>query len=408
MKTILPLRKCRLCASSKLHTIIPLGSLPLANALNSSHKETSPRYNLEVMLCNSCGLAQLKDLICPKELFSDYLYFSSYSDTMLLYAAALTKEVIKRLPNEALVVEIASNDGYLLKNYVEKKVSVLGIEPAKNIATFARQKGVSTRCEFFTSAFALELKQEGKQADIIHANNVMAHVPDINDFIEGIFTLLKPKGEAIIEVPYFLDLVQKLEFDTIYHEHVYYFALKPLVFAFERHGLEIFHVKKLPIHGGSLRLFVGHKGAFERHVSVDQFLKIEKESNIFDLKTFSNFMERLNHLKGRLQEELDYLKRADHRIAAYGASAKGTTLLNYFDIGHFLDFVVDKSREKQGKYTPGTHLEIKAPKALVKEKSTHALLLAWNFASEIIRQQGTFISHGGKFILPLPEVKIVS
>ena len=300
------------------------------------------------------------------------------------------------------MIEIASNDGYLLKNYIQHRIEVLGIDPAQNIAKVANEQGIPTLCDFFGELLALKLVKKEKQADIIHANNVMAHVPDIIGFVKGIKHLLKPHGFAVIEVPYFLDLVQRLEFDTIYHEHVFYFSVKPLKLLFERHGLELFNVEKIAIHGGTLRLFVGHYGAHPVKPSISEMIEKEIKLNLYELSTYHDFMEKLKKLKHDLLLSLTKLKKEGRQIAAYGASAKGTTLLNYFGITRdHLNFVVDISPVKQGLYTPGTQFEIKSPGALMTEKVTHALLLAWNFADEIIKQQQEFINNGGHFILPL-------
>ena len=401
---------CRACLSNNVKSIIALGELPLANQLlQSSHTDQNePKYNLEVMLCADCGLAQLRDLIDPKKLFSNYVYFSSNSDTMLKSASVLVDQLIPKLTARSMVIEIASNDGYLLKNYVKQNINVLGIEPAQNISKVAVEHGVPTLCDFFSEKLALELVADGKQADLVHANNVMAHVPNINDFIKGIKHLLKPQGTAIIEVPYFLDLVQKLEFDTIYHEHVYYFSVNPLKAAFARNGLEIFNIEKIAIHGGTLRLFVGHVGLHTVQPIIDDMIKNEEDLKLYSCDTFVNFMDQLYTLKINLIDTLKKIKQEYGKIAAYGASAKGTTLLNYFEINNnYLEFVVDRSSVKQGLFTPGTNLEIKHPNAFIAERITHALLLVWNFADEIIEQQKEFINNSGKFIFPLPEVRIV-
>lgn len=399
--------KCRSCLGS-LDSIIPLGMMPLANALTESPETNCKRYNLEVMLCADCGLAQLKDLVDPAELFTNYVYFSSNSETMLNSVKELVEKIIPKLNKDALVVEIASNDGYLLKNYVSKQINVIGIDPAQNIAQYANEQGIPTLCEFFNYELATRLKNEGKLADIVHANNVMAHVPYINDFIRGLKTILKPNGQIIIEVPYFLDLVQKLEFDTIYHEHVYYFALKPLIQAFSRNGMQIFNVEKLQIHGGTLRLFVGHDGMYPIDQIITSMLEMEKQAGLYDIVTYNQFMARLSKLRTQLVAKLEELKNAGKRVVAYGASAKGTTLLNYFSIGTYIDLVIDKSLAKQGMYTPGTGLKIVSAESLNIDNVSHALLLAWNFAAEIIAQQNNFTTSGGKFIIPLPEVEEVS
>lgn len=400
--------KCRSCLSDNVYSIIPLGDTPLANSITATPDNDCPRYNLEVMLCSECGLAQLKDLVDPKELFSNYVYFSSNSETMLKSAKSLVDTIIPSLSKESLVVEIASNDGYLLKNYVENNIKVLGIDPAENIAELANKSGINTLCDFFSYNLSKTLASKDIYADVIHANNVMAHVPNINDFIKGIKKLLKPKGYAVIEVPYLLDLVSNLEFDTIYHEHVYYFALKPLISAFERHSLEIYNLNKLDIHGGTLRLFVGHSGAHNVHQVINEYLNIEDREGLFDLERYKVFMNQVYKLKKELNNKLRDVSSSGGRIAAYGASAKGTTLLNTFDVSHYIDFVVDRSTAKQGKYTPGTSLIINDPSWLLKNNVSHAVLLTWNFAKEILEQQSEFIEKGGKFILPLPEVKEIS
>lgn len=403
---------CRSCASNNLVSIIPLGLLPLANALkkatNGSDFDLEKKYNLEVMLCKDCGLAQLKDLIAPKELFSEYVYFSSNSESMLTSAAELVNRIIPSLKKDPFVIEIASNDGYLLKNYLNKGIKVLGIDPAANIAKVANSNNVTTMCEFFSEKLSQDLSMLGKKADVIHANNVMAHVPDINGFIKGIKNLLKPQGYAVIEVPYFLDLVQNLEFDTIYHEHVFYFAVKPLKLAFEKSGLQIFNIEKIAIHGGSIRLFVGHFGSNIVRSIIDDMIQEEENLKLYSVDTFINFMSKINNLKIKLINLLNGIKKDGGKIAAYGASAKGTTLLNYFGINkNYLDFVVDRSSVKQGLFTPGTNLEIKPPKAFIAQSISHALLLVWNFADEIMEQQKEFINRSGKFIFPLPEIRIL-
>ena len=400
---------CRSCGAS-CQSIIPLGLLPLANALLPSIENIEEhKCNLEVMLCDNCGLAQLRDLIDPKDLFVNYVYFSSNSETMLKSVSDLVDEILPDLPNNAFVVEIASNDGYLLKNYIEAGVNVLGIDPAQNIAKIANENGISTLCDFFGEELATRLANEGKKADIIHANNVMAHVPDINSFVSGVKTLLKLEGYAVIEVPYFLDLVKKLEFDTIYHEHVFYFTVKALESAFGRYGLELYDIEKIAIHGGTLRLFVGHAGVFEVKPVVQSMINEETDFGLYNSDTYITFMDGLEKLKKQLHQTLSDIKAEGLKIAAYGASAKGTTLLNYFGIGsEYLDFVVDKSPVKQGLYTPGTHLKIHAPQALQEEDVDYAFLLTWNFAEEIISQQKTFTKGGGKFIIPLPELRIAA
>lgn len=400
--------RCRACLHTSLDSIIPLGDMPLANALVNSKNEQESLYNLEVLLCANCGLAQLRDTIPPDALFSDYVYFSSNSDTMLHSAFQLVDQIIPTLNDDAFIIEIASNDGYLLKNYIKRNMRVLGIDPAQNIASQANHDGIPTLCDFFSEKLASQLIRDGIKADVIHANNVMAHVPDINDFIRGLKILLKPDGYCIIEIPYFLDLVEKLEFDTIYHEHVFYFSVKPLIKAFLSHGLEIFDIKKLSIHGGSLRLFVGHSAQKPIQSIVNDFVLNEEQRKLYSLSKYFDFMNDISTLRVGIVSLLQQLKESGSKLAAYGASAKGTTLLNFFKIDkNLIDFVVDRSIVKQGKYTPGTHLPIKAPEKLLTEKVNYALLLTWNFLEEIIKQQASYISTHGKFIVPFPEVRIV-
>lgn len=382
--------------------------MPLANALTESPEPNCKRYNLEVMLCKSCGLAQLKDLVDPEELFTNYVYFSSNSDFMLESASNLVKKIIPNLPVNSNIIEIASNDGYLLKNYVENNINVLGIDPAENIVKEANNRGIKTICNFFSSDLAKTLREKSQMADVIHANNVMAHIPDINDFIKGLKTLLKPQGKIIIEIPYFLDLVNQLEFDTIYHEHVYYFALKPLVKAFKLQKLHIYSLEKLSIHGGSLRLYIAHENERQEETIIKDTLLNENEFGLFNKATYINFMLDLANLKDSLVVKLRTLKNSGKCIAAYGASAKGTTLLNYFNIGHYLDFIVDRSPAKHSKFSPGTCIKVTTTDTLLKENVSWALLLAWNFSNEIIQQQKEFIDRGGKFIIPLPKVREVS
>lgn len=400
---------CRLCNHPHLSSIIPLGKMPLANALTKEKNgEQNRLYNLEVLLCDNCSLAQLKETVDPEVLFKDYPYFTSNSQTMLESSRTLALHLAQELSDDSLVMEVASNDGYLIKNYLKEGIKVLGIDPAENIAKVANQEGIPTLCAFFNATLARQLAKEGKMADVIHANNVMAHIPEINDFIQGIKTLLKPGGKGVIEVPYFLDLVEKLEFDTIYHEHVFYFSIKPLKRAFEKWGLELFAIEKIPLHGGSLRLFVGHQGDFPIDPLVSEMEEIEQKKGLHSKKTYQVFMKQVNQLKEDLLSCLNQLKEQGKKIAAYGASAKGTTLLNYFGISSdMIDFVVDKSPHKIGLFTPGTGLLIKDPSEMQKVKADAALLLAWNFAEEILREQKHYIDQGGSFILPLPEVKVI-
>lgn len=403
---------CRLCGGTDLPVILSLGETPLANSLLTEERlqQPEPRFALDVAFCPGCSLVQITETVPPETLFRDYAYFSSFSDTMLRHAREIAEGLIERrkLGPESLVVEIASNDGYLLRNFVEAGVPVLGIEPARNIAKVAEERGVRTLAEFFGADLATGLAAEGQQADVILANNVMAHVPDINGVVAGIKALLKPDGVFVMETPYVKDLVDHLEFDTIYHEHLLYYSLTALENLYQRHGLAAVDVEWVPIHGGTLRVSVTHAGREGDRPAVRKLLDEEAGWGVGTRAFYDGFADRVENLRTELWGLLAGLKGQGKRIAAYGASAKGSTLLNYVGIGReTLDFVVDRSTVKQGKYTPGTHLPIHAPEQLLSESPDYVLLLTWNFAQEILEQQSEYRQRGGRFILPLPEPKIV-
>jgi SAM-dependent methyltransferase len=346
----------------------------------------------------------------PETLFSEYLYFSSFSDTMLRHAAELVARVAEseRLGRDGLVIEIASNDGYLLQYYRQRNIPVLGIEPARNIAKVAEERGIRTLCEFFGRALALRLRDEGNRADVIHANNVLAHVPDLGGVMAGIEATLKERGVAIIEVPYVKDMIDHGEFDTIYHEHLCYFSLTSLDRLAQSHSLVIRDVERIAIHGGSLRVFLCKASAADRGPSVRQLLEEEARWGVADLAFYRGFAQRVERLRGSLRTLLHDLKRQGKRIAGYGAAAKATTLLNYFSIGaDTIDFVVDRSTYKQNRYIPGVRIPIRAPSQLLDAKPDYTLLLTWNFKNEILDQQQAYRDAGGKFIVPIPEVRIV-
>jgi SAM-dependent methyltransferase len=403
---------CRACGSTRGELVLDLGVQALANNLLRPEDlgKPEPRFPLRVFVCPDCWLLQITDLVPPVEMFTEYLYFSSYSDTMLRHArtAAEHHRAEQRLGADSFVVEVASNDGYLLQNFQRAGVPCLGIEPAANIAKVAREKGIETWTEFFGLKLAQRLRAERRRADLILGNNVFAHAPDINDFTAGLRELLQPGGRAVLEFPYGVDLVEKTEFDTIYHEHVFYFTLTPLVPLFRRHGLEIFHVDRLPIHGGSLRLHAGHAGARPVRNSVGELLAEERAKGVDQTPFYQGFAEQVRRLKTDLLRQLAGLKQRGQSVAAYGASAKGSTLLNYCGLGQeTLDFVADRSTHKQGRLTPGTHLPIVPPEELAKRRPDHTLLLTWNFADEILEQQRAYRERGGMFIIPIPEVRTV-
>jgi C-methyltransferase C-terminal domain/Putative zinc binding domain/Methyltransferase domain len=405
---------CRSCGKANLVAILSLGRTPLANALLTLEQlgQPEPTYPLDLVFCPHCALVQITETVPPEKLFREYLYFSSFSDAVLRHAEALVGQLIpsRQLNSNSLAVEVASNDGYLLQNYKRANVPVLGIEPAVNIARVAREeRGIPTICEFFGSALARRLVDDGKRADVVHANNVLAHVADLNGFVEGIWVLLHDDGVAVIEVPYVKDLMDRCEFDTIYHEHLCYFSLTALARLFQRHGLTVADVERIPIHGGSLRLFVSREGtAPAQTLAVKRLLKEESEWGVDQVAFYRGFGAKVEQLRKELLACLHHLKAQGKWIAVYGASAKGSTLLNFFGIGkETVDFVVDRSTVKQGRYTPGTHLLIYAPEKLLELQPDYVLMLTWNFADEILAQQAEYRRRGGKFILPIPEVQIV-
>jgi SAM-dependent methyltransferase len=406
-------RACRSCGGSDLVEILSLGKTPLANALLTEQQisEPEPSYPLDLALCRHCSLVQITETVPPEQLFRDYPYFSSFSDTMLAHARALADLMIerRRLGPDSLVVEVASNDGYLLQHYARLAIPVLGVEPALNVARVAEERGIPTIGEFFTESLASELRHAGRRADVIHAHNVLAHVPDLNGFVRGLEMMLAPGGVAVIEVPYVKDLIDRCEFDTIYHEHLCYFSLTALDHLVRRHGLALAGVERQPIHGGSLRVFCERAlEAREADAAVGELLTDEERWGVGRAEFYRGFAERVKRLRDTLGTVLADLRQRGNRIVGYGASAKGTTLLSYLGLRPgTLEYVVDRSTVKQGKYTPGTHLLILPPERLLEDMPDHVLLLTWNFAEEILQQQAEFRRRGGRFIIPVPEVTIV-
>lgn len=403
--------KCRSCSKNGLQSILDLGITPLADRLLTDEqlKEHEPAYPLEVAFCSSCGMMQILETVPPEDLFcDDYPYFSSFSDALLRHSRENVLDVIKRrkLDNTSFVIELASNDGYLLKNYIENGISVLGIDPAEGPARAAEEIGVPTLTTFFTLDLARQLIAEGKSADVLHGNNVLAHVADTNGFVEGISLLLKDTGVAVIEAPYAKDLIDHNEFDTIYHEHLLYLSVTSLDNLFRRHGLYLNDIKHLSIHGGSLRLFV------EKHENVGpavkEMLETERREGFDRIDYYLDFSDRVKKLKQSLLTLLRDLRSEGASIAAYGAAAKGSTLINYVGIGtDLIDFCVDRNIHKQGKYMPGVHIPIYDPQRIIEEIPDYVLILPWNFSDEILMQQAEYRNRGGKFIIPIPHPKIV-
>ena len=404
---------CRSCGKTGLKPILSLGKMPLANALLTAEQleQPEPTYPLDLVFCPHCSLVQITETVPPETLFHEYLYFSSFSDTILQNAERLVNRLIdlRHLGSNSLVAEVGSNDGYLLQYYQQQGIPVLGIEPAINVARVAQEeRGIRTLCEFFGKELAHQLTEHGERADVLHAHNVLAHVADLNGFVAGIQLFLKDDGTAVIEMPYVKDLIDNCEFDTIYHEHLCYFSLTALDNLFQRHGLFIQDVERIPIHGGSLRLLVANAGLKQQGVNMKRLLGEERAWGVDRLEFYRGFTRQVENLKVSLRDLLLQLKREGKRIAAYGAAAKGSVLLNYFGIGpDILDFVADRSTYKQEHYMPGVHLPIYSSEKLLEMMPDYVLLLAWNITDEILEQQAEYQQRGGQFVIPIPEVKIV-
>ncbi len=402
---------CRTCNHSGLQPVLDLGNMPLADGLLSEGQLVMEegRFPLEVAFCPECSLVQILETVPPDQLFCDeYPYYSSFSETLLQHSRENVLSLIERdqLNSNSFVVEIASNDGYLLKNFVEHQIPVLGIDPAEGPAQAAEKIGVPTMNTFFSEDLARHLVAKGTRADIIIANNVLAHVADVHGFIRGIAQLLKETGTAVIEVPYVRDLIDHFEFDTIYHEHLCYFSVTAIDHLFRRHGLYLNHVKRIAIHGGSLRLFINR---FEEvSDSVTDLLREERELGVDSYEYYQEFSRKVGDLRDQLNTLLDQLKSSGKRIAAYGAAAKGTIMLNYIGAHHeIIDFAVDRNVYKQGKYIPGVRIPIYDPARLMEEMPDYVLLLPWNFKTEILQQQEKYRKAGGHFIIPIPRPEIV-
>src|ERR1035437_7289513 len=403
---------CRGCGRSGLEVVLDLGEMPLANAIlkQDDLSGAEPRFPLVMAYCPDCWLVQITETIPPDVLFREYTYFSSVSDAFVEHSRVIAKRLISQrgLGAGSLVIELASNDGYLLQHYAKVGVPVLGIDPARNIAEVATARGVPTLAEFFTCDLADELASSGRTADVVHANHVVAHIPDINGFVAGIARILKPGGVAVIETPYLRELVERLEFDTIYHEHLFYHSLTALSRVFERNGLTVVDVERIPVHGGSLRVFAMRSGAGEASAAVRSLLAEETSVGLCSPEYYTAFAGRVDALGQELRAMLTGLRAEGHTIAAYGAAAKGAVLLNAFGIGtDLISFVADRSPHKQGFLMPGVRIPIVDPDQLVARKPQECLLLAWNFADEILAQQAEYRRLGGKFIIPVPKLTLV-
>jgi len=403
---------CRSCGSTRVRPFLDLGNMPLPTALVTAEQldRPEPRFPLEVAHCADCSLVQITEDVPPEQLFVDnYLYFSSFSDELLRHARTHALALIERrgLSSDSLVVELASNDGYLLKNFVEAGVPVQGVDPAPGQAEAANAAGVPTIAEFFGLALAERIRADSGPADVMIANNVMAHIPDPNDFVAGIAHLLADDGLLTVENPYVRDLVERCEFDTIYHEHFFYHSCTSIDSLMRRHGMRLVDVDYFPdLHGGTLRWQVAKGAAVSDTAS--RYLREEREQGLVDYGYYADFAKQVEAVRDELLLLLGSLRERGHRIAAYGAAAKGSTLANYVGIGpDLVDFVVDRNVHKQGKLTPGTHIPVRPPEALLDEQPDYVVMFTWNFRDEILRQQHEYVARGGRFIVPLPWPEVV-
>lgn len=403
---------CRSCGGSRLQVILNLGDHPVSNALLTPEEVDKPeeRFPLAIVFCRDCTLLQVNETVPAEVLYrAEYPYFSSSSPALLEHAAEIAESLIvdRKLGRNSFVVEVASNDGYLLKNFVKHGIPCLGIDPAKGPAESANSIGVPTLNKFFNSAMAKKLAQkDGLLADVMIANNVVAHVDAINDFVAGFASMLKPAGIAVFEFAYAVDLIQNCEFDTMYHEHLFYHTLHGLTPLFARHGLYLNDVKRLPIHGGSLRLFVSRDRKKSR--ALMELLRHEKALGVDQSGWYETFADRVSSLRDSLVAMLRAEKARGKRIACYGAAAKGSTMINYLNLGPgFFDFVVDANPHKQGKFMPGQKIPISHPDRLAADQPDFVLMLVWNFAGEVLRQQRAYRQAGGRFIIPIPAPRIV-
>ena len=405
--------RCRFSGIELKHVFADLGMSPLANSylrpeqLNSAEKF----YPLRAYVSEDNFLVQLEEFESPDHIFSDYAYFSSFSDSWLQHAKNYAEMMVKRFcfNSESQIIEIASNDGYLLQYFQEKGIPVLGIEPAANVAEAAEKKGISSLVKFFGVQTSKELVAKGTKADLLLGNNVLAHVPNLNDFVAGMKIVLKPSGILTMEFPHLLQLILHNQFDTIYHEHFSYFSFLTVERVFAKHGITLFDVEELPTHGGSLRIFGRHTEAEQPNVTdrVGALKKKEMSAGLDKIGTYLKFGEQVKETKRKVLDFLIQAKRAGKSIVAYGAAAKGNTLLNYCGIGRdFIDYTVDRSPHKQGLALPGTHIPIAAPETICETKPDYLFILPWNLREEIMEQMGWIREWGGKFVVPIPEVLV--
>lgn len=404
---------CRFCGSILHHMFVDLGMQPLCESYLRKEQlnQMESFYPLHAYICENCLLVQLEEFVSPEKIFTEYAYFSSYSDTWLEHSKKYTEMIVDRfnINGKSLVVEVGSNDGYLLQYFVEKGIPVLGIDPAENVAEIAVKKGIPTIVEFFGTKTARELVDKGIQADVLIGNNVLAQVADLNGFVKGMKILLKPQGIITMEFPHLMRLMEGNQFDTIYHEHFSYFSIIAVEKVFAAHGFTIFDVEQLHTHGGSLRIYCRHTEDLAKPIlkHVSELRDREEAAGFTCLEKYFSFAEKVKETKRKLLDFLIKAKRAEKSIVGYGAPGKGNTLLNYCGIRtDFLDYTVDRNPYKQEKFLPGTHIPIFHPDKIKETKPDYVLILPWNLKDEIMQQLSFIKVWGGKFVIPIPEVKI--
>lgn len=405
--------QCRACGAGLEHTFVDLGMSPLANSYIKPEQlnRMEPFYPLHAYVCEKCLLVQLEQFTAPGDIFSDYAYFSSFSDSWLAHAKAYVNMIVERfgLDQKTKVIEIASNDGYLLQNFVARGIPVLGVEPAANVAEVAKKKGINTRVAFFGEKTAIDLREDGWSADLIIGNNVLAHVPDLNDFVEGLKILLKPSGLITMEFPHLLQLMEQNQFDTIYHEHFSYFSFLAVEQVFERHGMKLFDVEELPTHGGSLRMYACHADDASKHIEAraKELKSREQAAGFGQLSHYLSFGPQVEATKRKLLSFLISARQEGKRVVGYGAPAKGNTLLNYCGVRtDLIDYTVDRSPHKQSHFLPGVHIPIYAPEKIRETRPDYLLILPWNLREEVMQQMAYVREWGAKFVVPIPEVKV--
>jgi len=409
------MRKCRFCNKELKYSFCDLGKSPLSNSYlkESDLKKKENFYPLHAYVCDGCYLVQLEEFETPEQIFSDYAYFSSYSESWLRHAEKYVNDMISRFHfnRSHQVIEIASNDGYLLQYFHKKGIPVLGIEPAANVAAVAQAAGIPSLVKFFGVNTAQALAKEGKQADLLLGNNVLAHVPDINDFVHGMKIALKPHGVITMEFPHLLRLMEENQFDTIYHEHFSYLSFLTVEKIFAKHGLTLFDVESLSTHGGSLRIYARHQEDTSKPISerVKELKKRELDYGLNNIATYQSYQSKVSHTKNSLLKFLTDAKRAGKSVVAYGAPAKGNTLLNFCGIKQdLIAYTVDRSPHKQGKFLPGSHLPIQHPDKISQTKPDYLLILPWNLKDEIMQQMSSIRTWGGKFVIPIPQAEVLN